>query len=52
MTQVSLVGRGVELSNLDDIYDMSRQSLIWVGFYEIELLELGYLEATPILEKN
>jgi hypothetical protein len=44
MTHLFLVDRNIELSNLDDIYDMSRQSLIWVGFYEIECLELGYLE--------
>jgi hypothetical protein len=49
MTQVFLVDRNIELSNLDDIYDMSRQRMIWVGFYEIELLELGYLETFQYL---
>ncbi len=27
----SLVERSIELSNLDDIYEMSRQRLIWGG---------------------
>lgn len=36
MTQVSLAERSIELSNLDDIYDMSRQGLIWEGLGEIE----------------
>ena len=47
-----LVAGSIELSNLDDIYDMSRQRLIWEGLGQIECLELGYLETTPILEKN
>ena len=36
MTQVSLVERSIELSNLDDIYDMSRQYLIRIGLEQIE----------------
>ncbi len=32
----SLVERSIELSNLDDISDMSRQGLIWEGLEEIE----------------
>lgn len=52
MTQVSLVERSIELSNLDGIFDMSRQRMIWEGLGQIECLELGYLETTPILEKN
>jgi hypothetical protein len=38
MTQVFLVERSIELSNLDDIYDMSRQRMIWEGLSEIENL--------------
>ena len=33
---LSLVERSFELSNLDEIYDMSRQRLIWGGVEEIE----------------
>jgi hypothetical protein len=36
MPQVSLAERNIELSNLDEIYNMSRQSLIWEGLGEIE----------------
>lgn len=32
----SLVERCIELSNLDDIYDMSRQRMIWEVLGEIE----------------
>jgi hypothetical protein len=32
------VERSIELSNLDDIYDMSRQRMIWEGLSEIENL--------------
>jgi hypothetical protein len=39
MTQVFLVERSIELSNLDDISDMSRQRLIWEGLVEIMSLE-------------
>jgi len=38
MTQVFLVDRNIEISNL-----------IWGGFYEIELLELGCLETFQFL---
>lgn len=31
-----LVERSIELSNLDDIYDMSRQGLIWEGLGQSE----------------
>jgi hypothetical protein len=31
MTQVFFVERNIELSNLDAIFDRSRQSLIWEG---------------------
>ena len=41
MTQVFLVDRNIELSNL-----------IWDGLGEIERLELGYLETTPISENK
>jgi hypothetical protein len=36
MTQVFLVERSIELSNLDDFSDMSRQRLIWDGLEQIE----------------
>jgi hypothetical protein len=37
MTQVFFVARSIELSNLDDITDMSRRSLIYVGLEKIEV---------------
>jgi hypothetical protein len=43
MTQVSLVERSIQLSNLDDIYDMSRQRMIWEGLEHVEVLEFGSL---------
>jgi hypothetical protein len=30
-----LVAGSIELSNLDDIYDMSRQCMIWEGLEEV-----------------
>ena len=33
-----LVERSIELSNLDDIYDISRQRMIWEGLGEIKSL--------------
>jgi hypothetical protein len=51
MTQVFIAERSIELSNLDKIYNMSRQSLIWEGLGEMERLELGYLETYSVLEK-
>ena len=41
MTQVFLVERSIELSNL-----------IWEGLGEFERIELGYLEITPIPENK
>jgi len=38
MTPVLLAAGSIELSNLDDIYDMSRQSLIWECLTEITSL--------------
>ena len=43
MIRVSLVERSIELSNLDDIYDMSRQRIIWEGLEQIEVLEFSSL---------
>jgi hypothetical protein len=40
MTQVFLVERSIELSNL-----------IWEGLEEFERLDLGYLETFKVLEK-
>ncbi|MEY4141282.1 MAG: hypothetical protein RL110_653 [Bacteroidota bacterium] len=39
MTQVFLVERSIELSNLDDFSYMSRQRLIWEGLEQIESLD-------------
>ena len=36
MTQVFLVAGSIEISNLDDFSDMSRQRLIWEGLEQIE----------------
>ena len=38
MTQVFLVDRNIELSNLDALFDRSRQSLIWEGLLIITSL--------------
>jgi hypothetical protein len=38
-----LVDRNIELSNLDAIFDRSRQSLIWEGLEEINQLVRNYL---------
>ena len=43
MTQVFLVDRNIELSNLDDIYDMSRQRMIWEGLEEVSRINLFLL---------
>jgi hypothetical protein len=36
MTQVFFVAGSIELSNLDDISNLSRQRLIWEGLGQIE----------------
>ncbi|MFM7638032.1 MAG: hypothetical protein ACKO5W_09210, partial [Crocinitomicaceae bacterium] len=47
-----LVERSIELSNLDDISDMSRRSLIWEGLEELDRLELRYLETFKVFDKK
>jgi hypothetical protein len=47
-----LVDRNIELSNLDALFDRSRQYLIWDELAEFELLELDYLETFPFLENK
>jgi hypothetical protein len=49
---LSLVDRNIELSNLDALFDRSRQYLIWDELAEFELLELDYLETFPFLENK
>ena len=43
MTQVFLVDRNIELSNLDDFSDMSRQRLIWEALEEVSRINLFLL---------
>ena len=38
MTQIFFVAGSIELSNFDDIYDMSRQRMIWVGLGELVVI--------------
>jgi hypothetical protein len=52
MTQLFFVDRNIELSNLDALFDRSRQYLIWDELAEFELLELDYLETFPFLENK